>query len=65
MQQSLSNRGLQLNPHLKRFEITFFVADITSVAAVEGSVKLFSIEIPVHGFTHTTLSMFQLQATNR
>lgn len=51
------NRGLELNPAVKSFEITFFLPEMTSIAAFEASVKLLLIDSQVHGFTESKISM--------
>lgn len=53
----LFDRGFQLNPNMKRFEIISFVPDIISIATVEANVKLFLIDTPIYGLTDTRISM--------
>lgn len=50
--------GFELNPKLVSFELTSFIPELTSIAAVEGSIKIFSIHSTVSGLLHMKMSMW-------
>lgn len=51
------DRGFELNRNMTSFEIKFFEPEITAIALMEGTIKLFSTDWTVSGITHTTISM--------
>lgn len=51
------NRGLEPNPNMVIFEVTCFLPEVTSIATVEGTVTLLSIDKTTSGFTDTRISM--------
>lgn len=53
----VSNRGLELNPSMTNFEITYVTPDATLTATMEGTVKMFSTDWTMAGFIEITMSM--------
>lgn len=52
------DRGFAFNPNMMSFETITFVPDVTSIATIEGTMKVFSIDAIASGRTVTKISMF-------
>lgn len=50
--------GFELNPKMVSFEMTAFIPEVTSIAAVEGTIKIFSIHSTLSGLLHMKMSMW-------